>query len=420
MKLLFIFTFLFFTNLLYGQHYLPIQHDSILTIGIKKKGNIIEKTKRNEFILTGIADYSGTSLGKDIVQKFLYGGDISDAMKLRSLNRHRAINRFGADIQSELEFKNYHVNLFKHKNWGLIYKVGIYNFLQAIYSKDLFTFPMYGNSYFAGDTAKFSGSKFSNLTYQKLGIGWLDKKSKSSICLNLFGLTNFASLNLIDGEIFQNTAMDSISINYQGKANFSESDLYFKGIGFGIDADFRWRAKNIKGNPNFQVLLRNLGVISQTTKMNTYNADTTISFSGFSFDQLINGTYFQSDQSNILDTIGVNNTMTKSTIFLPGVLQISKLVDESFGEKSKKIQEFYGARIYLSQMAIPLIFAGLDYDPFKGLVHFGASVSYGGFAKLRGGFYSNVKLNNLNIGVGSENLFNPTGQSIIFRLQCVF
>jgi hypothetical protein len=71
-------------------------------------------------------------------------------------------------------------------------------------------------------------------------------------------------------------------------------------------------------------------------------------------------------------------------------------------------------------MSIPLIFGGIDYNPFKGIVHFGASLSYGGYAKLRGGFYSSMKLKNTSFGISSENLFNPTGQSIIFRLQCVF
>jgi hypothetical protein len=405
---------------MFGQHWLPIQYDTTLNYTVKKSGVQIEKKKKNEIILTGIADYSGTSLGKDITQKIFYGGEITDSMKQKSLDRHKAVNRFGSDIQAELEYRNYQVNLFKHENWGLVIKSGMYNFLQAIYSKDLFSFPMYGNDFFAGDTANFSGSRFTNLTYQKIGFGWLDKKSKSAVSLNLFGLNNFSSLNLSQGEIFQNVALDSLAFNYNGTASFTNGQTYLKGIGAGLDVDIRWQSKGLKGKPYFQFLMRNVGFISQTTNMTTYKADTSFSYNGFSYNQLVNGVTFQSGDFAVLDSLGISKSEKKSTFLLPGMFQISKLIDQSEGAKSKKLQEFYGARLYLSNMAIPMVFGGIDYNPFNGLVHFGISGSYGGFSKLKGAMYSSLKLNNFSLGLSSENLFSKTGQSIILRLQCVF
>jgi hypothetical protein len=411
---------LFLSSQIKGQHYLPIQQDSILNFSIQKKGVNANKKRKNEFILTGIADYSGTSLGKDIAQKFFYGGEISNSMKSKSLNRHRAINRFGSDTQAEFEYRNFQVNLLKIENWGFVLKAGVYNFLQAIYSKDFFTFPMYGNSEFSGDTAKFSGSRFSNVTYQKIGFGWLNKKTKSSVSLNLFGLNNATSLSIEEGEIYQNATLDSLSFNYNGIASFSNGNIFLKGIGVGIDADLRWQSKSLKGKPSFQFLVRNIGFITQTTNFINYYADTSFSYTGFSYNQLTNGATFQSKNFAILDTLGISKSERETTFLLPGMFQISKLIDQSEGAKLKKFQEFYGARLYLSYMAIPMVFGGIDYNPFNGLIHLGASLSYGGYAKLRGGFYSSVKWNNYSLGISSENLFNPTGQSIIFRLQCVF
>lgn len=411
---------LFLSSQLTGQHYLPIKHDTTLNFSNQKKGIVANKIIKNEIILTGIADYSGTSLGKDIAQKFFYGGEITDSMKSKSLNRHRAINRFGSDTQLELEYRNFQVNLLKNENWGFVVKTGIYNFLQAIYSKDFYTFPMYGNTYFSGDTAKFSGSRFSNITYQKIGFGWLAKKTKSSVCLNLFGLNNATSLFIDKGEIYQNEALDSLSFLYSGKASFSNSTIFLKGIGIGIDADLRWQSKNLKGKPSFQFLMRNIGFVTQTVNFNAYHADTNFSYNGFSFEQLTNGTSFESKNFALLDTLGISKSEKKSTFLLPGMLQISKLIDQSEGAKSRKLQEFYGARVYISHMSIPQVFGGIDYNPFNGLIHFGASLSYGGFAQLRGGFYSSLNWKNVSLGISSENLFNPTGQSIIFRLQCVF
>ncbi len=417
MKIYFLVISILLSLKMFGQHWLPIQHDTVLNHS-NKSG--IEKEKKHEIILTGIADYSGTSIRKDIAQKFFFGGEITDSMKQRSLDRHKAVNRFGSDIQAEMEYRNYNVNLFNHDNWGFVFKVGMYNFLQSIYSKDLFSFPMYGNSYFAGDTANFSGSRFTNFTYQKIGFGWLDKKSKSAVSLNLFGLNNFASLNLSEGEIYQNLSMDSLNFSYNGTASFLNSKTYFKGIGAGIDADIRWQSKGLKGKPYFQFLIRNVGFISQTTNQTTFKADTSFNYIGFSFDQLANGTSFQSGNFAILDSLGISKSEKKSTFLLPGMLQISKLIDQSEGLKSKKLQEFYGARLYISNMAIPMVFAGIDYNPFNGLVHFGISGNYGGYSKLKGGIYTSIKLNNFSFGLSSENLFSKTGQSVILRLQCVF
>jgi hypothetical protein len=76
---------LFITFQYKAQHWLPIQHDTLKTISIKKHRDSVFKQKQHELIFTGIADYSSTSLGKDIAQKFFYGGEISDEMKQKSL-----------------------------------------------------------------------------------------------------------------------------------------------------------------------------------------------------------------------------------------------------------------------------------------------------------------------------------------------
>jgi hypothetical protein len=69
------------------------------------------------------------------------------------------------------------------------------------------------------------------------------------------------------------------------------------------------------------------------------------------------------------------------------------------------------------------VFAGLDYrinvNPSNTL-NVGINTSYGGFSKFRFGFYSSIKIKNWNIGLASENIFGKTGESFLFRMQCVF
>ena len=171
MKYIFLFNFLFVVFLFNAQHWCPVQHDTL----IKSK---------NEIIFSGCANYSSTSLNNSLTKKLFYGGEITEAIKDKSFKLHGDLNRFGTDISAEIEYRNFSVNLLKHKNWGFVVKAGYYSFLAAQYSKDLFGVTFYGNEMYQGQLASFSGTKISAYSFEKLGFGWLDKKSKSSVCLN--------------------------------------------------------------------------------------------------------------------------------------------------------------------------------------------------------------------------------------------
>ena len=388
----------------FGQHFLPIQHDTT-------------KANHQEFSLTGIADISGTSIGTDIASKFLIGGEITNEMKDKSLARHGKINRFGADLNAEFEYRNYKVNLFKKENLGFIIKGGIYSFNQLLYSKDLFQFAMYGNQAFVGNTANFSGSKFQSLTYHKIGFGIVDKTTKSSISLNFIGLNSSTSANLNTLEIYQNTDLDTLQLTYNGDLSLNNNRTFIKGLGFGIDFDYRIKGNSFKGNPvYFQVIGRNLGMVFSTSKNDYYSSNSQVQFTGFSYNDIANGGSIIDDNLAILDSLGVKKEAKNQLYLLPSLLQISKLVDLN---SNKKIQEFYGARMYLSKVSIPLVFAGLNYKPIS-FLNIGASVSYGGFSKFKGGAYLSFNQKKLNIGVVSENLFSKTGVSYLIRLQCAF
>ena len=92
--LLIVFLFLSFSPLLIGQSMLPAHQDTSAL------------TSTNEIVFSGLADYQSTSIGKDIVQSFFYGGFIDDEMKGVTSGRQQLINRFGIDISTEIEYKN--------------------------------------------------------------------------------------------------------------------------------------------------------------------------------------------------------------------------------------------------------------------------------------------------------------------------
>ena len=191
--------------LTYSQSMLPLVQDTNINVN------------HHEISIFGVGDYQSTSMGKHITKSFFYGGVIDESMKLSSSNRHDEINRFGIDLNTEMVYKNHKINLFKDSLKGLIIKAGIYNFSSLIYSKDLFDMAFYGNDMFTGDTAYFTGSQFNSMTFQKVGIGWLNKKSKSSFTLNLIGVNNYLNGLINEGYLYQSQDVDSLEFLLSGE-----------------------------------------------------------------------------------------------------------------------------------------------------------------------------------------------------------
>ena len=102
--------------LCYTQSMLPVQQDTTLF------------DYSSEIIFSGVADYQSTSIGKDITKCFFYGGFIDDAMKGQTSARQQLINRFGVDVNGEIEYRNHNSKIFKDSTKGFLLKYGIYNF----------------------------------------------------------------------------------------------------------------------------------------------------------------------------------------------------------------------------------------------------------------------------------------------------
>jgi hypothetical protein len=391
-----------------AQSWLPIQQDTLLE-------------KRHELIFSGTADYASTSLHKSLTQKLFYGGEITDEIKDKSLKLHRGINQFGSDLNAEIEYRNFQVNLFGKSTWGFTVKAGYYSFINALYSKDLFKLGFYGNDSFIGSAASISGTQFAAYGYQKIGFGWLDKKSKSSVSLNIYNLSNYSDALVRTGEIFQSQTIDSLSIAFDGRASFTNDTSFFKGFGAGLDADIRLTVPTKNNNVvYYQFLAKNVGFTSLRESMNRYSGDTVFTFTGLTLNQALNGGSFLDSNFSVLDTLGVQQSQAKTTVFLPGFLQFSKLVDAN---STRKLQEFYGIRLFLSSIYNPLVFAGLDYRIHLGnanTLNVGLNACYGGFSKFRFGLYSSLRIKNWNLGLASENIIGKTGQSILIRIQCAY
>ena len=370
---------------------------------------------KHEVLLSGIANYQSSSMGKDISKSFFYGGYIDDAMKNTTSARQQLINRYGINVNTELSYRNHSSSLFKDSSKGLILQYGFYNFTGIQYSEDLFDLLFFGNSAFIGDTAFLSGSRFDSYTFQKVGFGWFNKYNKSSITFNAVGVQNVISGAIQQGAIYQSASLDTL--HFEMDASYRQSsNNKFCGFGLALDADYRFHMpRGEKERIYFQLLVRNLGVVC-LPNARKYNVQSTIEYSSYTLDQLLNASTVFNDTEEAVANLSDSSELGTNWRVLPALMQFSKLVDR---DSERNFQGFYGARAYLASSFIPMVFAGLDVHPAK-WCRIGIQGSYGGFSNLRWGMYSDITFNNFSLGFASENLFSKTGESIIFRMSCVF
>ena len=374
----------------------------------------------HEVIVNGGVDYYGSSIEKDITSKFIRGGLISNDIKDNSLSKHGAINRLGGVGIANVEYRNFKKKIFKKKNWGFLVKGGYNAFFGLLYSKDLFGLAMYGNEKYRGELINMSGANMSFMAYQKVGFGLIDAKSKSNVSFNVYNISKSMSARFRTLEMSQDLLGDNLEISMDGEVELSEGKQFNQGIGFGVDLDFKipinWGKNNNTSFIQFQA--QNIGFAYMYEKQKVYSIDTSFTFSGFEFSQLIGDNAFFSDSLSFLDSLGISSRDKNSFSMLPGFVQVGKIVDE---HSLRKVQSFFGLRLYPTLIYSPFIYAGVDYQPID-WINIGVNASYGGFGKFKAGLYSSVKFKDYSIGIATENVVGffskkASGESLFIKLR---
>lgn len=364
------------------------------------------------------AQYNGNSLHRNLVSKLFYGGDISNEIKEQNLNRMKNVNLFYSDIQSEVSFRNTKNNFLGNKRLGWSLKLGAASYLTSNFSKHAFHLAFFGNAPFAGQFADISGSRIQNYTFEKIGFGLIDKRTSSSVHLNFVNLTNYTDFHAYGGGVFQSQELDTLQVLLNGKFRQFGDGKFSTGVGASFEVDKRFYVLKNNGQPLFfRLELNNIGLVRASSSQ-SYRADTLIHFTGFTFNELVNGTSLLDSTQSLFQKLGIEEQQETSWVLLPFSVQLSKMVNSS----SKSLfQEFYGARMfYLSDIQI---FAGVDFRvPLKGKVNWriGTSISYGGSANVMFGNYSHLSFGKWALGMVSENLLLQSGESFKFKLQCAF
>lgn len=387
----------------YTQSFLPIQHDTAIY--------------QHEIIVNGNLDMGSTKLQNNISNRFLWGGSISKDMAAAASNKMAAMNRTGVTAEAEFEYRNLSANIF-NENWGFLVKGGYYAVGTASYTGDLFGLVMKGNEEYLGRSVNLNGSGIRFNTFQKIGFGIINKKSKSSVSLSYVNLTTDIRSGVNKGSITFDNDAENVDFLLNGEFSHTKSGQFINGAGAALDVDYRIPINWIKENKAYiQVQIKNFGFAALTSSGKRYIMDSTYHYEGFTIDQL--RSFNKDGEFSLMDTLGIRESSRKGVVLLPFYLQFGKIVSDTY---PGKWQSFFGVRIYPMPTYSPLFYAGANYRPFRQL-DVGASLSYGGFTGFRAGLYLSGNFGKINVGIGSEDIYGALsekgyGKTLNFRLRC--
>jgi len=380
-------------------------------------------SSKNLLLMQGCVDFGSSAMENGVMKPLIFGGVIDSTTKEASMENHKSFNVVGFDGMANLryyfspKFKNERMNQFM---LGIRYGQ---NYVGAMaYTPDLFRFAFYGNTPFLGHYADFSGTEMRYMNFQTLGFSVLDKRSQSSLSLNLVGLNSYAQASLGDRDwmkFYYTQAGDSLYGICSGEIGRTTSPGYFKGIGMSVDFDYRFNAASEESGRihTMQFSVNNLG-FAYTNMFTAQRIDTSFAFGGFSIDGILQRQGILAQGYSFQDSL-TTRTTHKKWILLPLTVHLGNVV----GLQSQKIiQPTYGFRLTFIKGYIPYVYAGLTGKITRGL-HLGLCASYGGFS----GFKMNTALcysrARCYVALASDNLLGffsnrAFGQSLSIRFRC--
>jgi hypothetical protein len=367
---------------------------------------VYDTTQRNQEInFYGFGEFGSTSISNQLTGKLIFGGEISSELSEKISNKHKSLNRLGFYAEPSLEYINYNVKPFKTKNWGIIVKAGLFYSGASRYRSGFFGLMFRGNEPYLGSEIDLSNMVAGITAAHKLGFGFIDAKSKSSITLNVYGITNYVGGYLNDSHFKQDETGFDAELMLNGRADIASIGPYYKGLGVGIDANFFFKLGPPEKTSYIQFSIQNLGVGFLNKNVIRYEMDTTIHYDGYTFSNLTNGETIFGEGKNLADEIGLKRDTVSKTIALPFTVQIGKIIDE---HNTKSFQLFYGAKVYVQNGALPMVYVGGHYRT-KSWFRMGLGLSYGGFTGFRANLYAQGSWKHFNVGLATSDVLGMIG-----------
>lgn len=361
---------------IYAQELVQIYEDSLGT--------------KNFIRISSMNYYNSNRFSNDMMDKFIFGGTITDDIKIRVQDRLKTMNTMGAEFEQRIDSYTPEVNPFKREKYGLMISFSDNHFAAGNLSSDLFNTTFFGNAAFIGDTMDFSFSHLQYQHYQKFSIGFYDETTLSSIQISYVGGSRAFNMRLADSWMLSQSDLDTVQLTTRGTGHMTDN-FYpywaFQGNGFSIDLNYNFTFLNKKEERQvINLKINNLGAIFWNKNTHSYAVDSTVKYTGFDIqDFLSDDTTAFEDKYNFGDTLGIRESIGNFTEVLPMELVVQKLPDHN---SAMKLQPIFGFKAILSSDYFPYLYGGVYYQPIRQF-SMSTRLAYGGF----GGFKWGLNLN---------------------------
>ena len=154
------------------------------------------------FNLKGNGSYRSNVFNNQLIDHLVIGGGL-DPENLENLESGlNKMNRIGGDVSVLGQFYSLSDTLLGLDNTGLLVQAGSSTNAWSYFSRDDFRLGFLGNEMFRGRSADLDGNEFNTITYQKVGIGLFNKKTHSSVAVNLVNGQQFTQIDIDQADLF--------------------------------------------------------------------------------------------------------------------------------------------------------------------------------------------------------------------------
>ena len=374
----------------FGQEPMTVYEDSLL-----KGDNLLKLSSFNY--------YSSNRFNNDLMDKFIFGGEITPEIKDRANARLSHVNSIGAEAEQRIDHYSSDIHLTRDDRYGLIVSFSDNHLVSANIAEDLYRIAMYGNANYMQDTMQFAFSHLLYQHYQKMSVGFFEKRTLSSVQLSYVAGSKTVEGRLNDSWMYSD--QDSILMMLQGtgfRTDRFRPYMGFQGSGVALDMNYNFMFDTRKGNSQvLNLKVNNLGFIIWNNQSHQLAVDSLSTYTGFDIQDFLNREEGDTLNYNFPDTLGFRTQQAKSLSAMPIEFTLQKLPIRNSG---KKLQYLAGFKTILTADYFPYLFAGIYYEPIN---NFSAStrISYGGFGGLQWGLNLNYWiLDRANFSLGTHNM----------------
>ena len=385
-------------NAVFGQEFMYVFEDTI------NEDNILEIQSFNY--------YTSNRMSNDFMDKFLFGGEITPEIKDRTYGRFGNYNAAGGEAEQSITNYVPSIAPMGREKYGMMLRFSDNHFLSANIPTGIFEYGMYGNANYTGQTKELTLAHLQYQHYQKMSVGFFDKKTMSNVTIGYVAGSKGMNARLGPSSMTTTAAGDSVNLDVSGVGFLTDRFFpyaAFLGSGFAIDMNLNFLFYSKQGVRQIVNLkINNLGMIFWNRNTRSYEVEDSLSYTGFEFNQLINNEYNFEDFS-IADTVNYREEIGRVSDPLPVEIVVQKLADRG---SPNKLQAIFGFKAILTADYFPYLFAGAYYQPtpnFSGSMR----LSYGGFGGLQFGMRANYWIKDkVSLSLGTHNFLGMTVKNI--------